>query len=149
MYSEKGRASQLDYDGYIKNDFEAYVLRTLMSNCQDFAKEKSAMEVLLDNLSYKGTSKVELLTSPKYYCELAGDGVEYTWKTMRKYHRSLSLLEMKNTKRKFEACVSSSILHMKRENNHDFQPNIEDTSWLTMNVITRMRVVLSQKPIKR
>ena len=58
------------------------------------------MEVLLDDLSRKGTPKVELLTSPKYHCELAGEGVEYTWGMMKKYHRSL-LLETKNMKRKF------------------------------------------------
>ena len=66
-------------------------------------------------MSHKGTPKVELLTSPKYHCELAGEGVEYTWGMMKKYYRSL-LLEMKNTKRKFEACVSASVLHVKREN---------------------------------
>ena len=69
LYSGKGRTSQLDCDGHVKKEFESYVLRTLISNCQDFAGEKSAMEVLLDDLSNKGTPKVELLSSPKYHCE--------------------------------------------------------------------------------
>ena len=107
--------SQLDCDGNIKKELESYVLCTLISNCWYFAGEKSAIEVILDDLSHKGTPKVELLTSPKYHCELAGEGVEYTWGMMKKYYRRL-LLEMKNTKRKFEACVSASVLHVKREN---------------------------------
>ena len=64
LYSEKGRTSQLDCDGNIKKEFESYVLRTLISNCQDVTGEKSAMEVLLDDLSHKGTPNEELAVGP-------------------------------------------------------------------------------------
>ncbi len=115
LYSEKGRANQLDGDGHIKKEFEAYVLRTLMSNCQDFVEEKSAMQVLLDDLSSTGSLKIELPISPKYHCELAGEGIEYTWGMLKKYYRSL-LLEMKNMKKKFKECVRQSALYIKQKN---------------------------------
>ena len=115
LYSEKGRANQLDGDGHIKKEVEAYILRTLMSNCWDFVEEKSAMQVLLDDLSSKGTSKIELPISPKYHCELDGGGIEYTWGMLKKYYRSL-LLEMKNMKKKFKECVRQSALYIKQKN---------------------------------
>ena len=60
-------------EGKIKPEFEKYILRTLMKNCVDFLEEESAMEVLLSTLSLKqqGRPSIQLLTSPKFYCELA------------------------------------------------------------------------------
>ncbi len=39
--------------------------------------------------------------SPKYHCELAGEGVEYVWAVMKKRYRSKAL-EDKNTKQNLE-----------------------------------------------
>lgn len=37
------------------------------------------MEYLFAKLSSKGTQSLKMLASPKYNCELAGEGVEYVW----------------------------------------------------------------------
>ena len=57
-----------------------------MMECADFKEEKLAMEVLLDGLSAKSSNNqsIKLLVSPKYHCELAGEGVKYAW-GMAKY----------------------------------------------------------------
>ena len=78
-YTLKGKANQMDGDQNILPEYRRFVLRHLMSQCADFKEEKSAMEVLLEDLSKKSLNnqKVELLVSPKYHCELDGEGVEY------------------------------------------------------------------------
>ena len=83
-----------------------------MSDCADLKEEKSAIEVLLLDLSKKSIDnhrKIELLVSPKYHCELAGEGVEYAWGMMKRYFRSLSL-DKKNTKGKFEKVVRETMV---------------------------------------
>ena len=88
------RQSQMNKEGKLKPEFICYSLRTLMSNCADFKEEKSAMEVLLQDISAKSHNnhqKIELLVSPKYHCGLAGEGVEYAWGMMKRYFQSVCL----------------------------------------------------------
>ena len=59
-------------------------------------------------LSEKGEPTLKMLTSPKYHCELAGEGVEFSWGFMKRHFRNLSLNE-KNTKEKFNKAVRSSV----------------------------------------
>ena len=115
LYSEKGQIDQLDEDGKVQEEFKPFVLRTLLSNCRDFKEEKSAMEVLIDKLSSKGTPSIELLTTPKYHCELVGEGIEYSWGMGKYYYRNLPL-EMKNSKSKFVESVRLSVTHISMEN---------------------------------
>ena len=109
-YSLKGTKNQMDDNGDILPQYRRFVLRTLMAECADFKEEKSAMEVLLEDLTTKSLNnqKVELLVSPKYHCELAGEGVEYVWAVMKKYYQSKPL-EEKNTKQKFEKVVREAV----------------------------------------
>ena len=70
----------MNEEGKLKPEFTFYSLCILMSNCADFKEEKSAMEMLLRELSTKSHNnhqKIKLLVSPKYYCELTGEGMEY------------------------------------------------------------------------
>ena len=113
MYSADGKSSQKDEFGKVKAEYEKYVLRTLMKKCLDFAGEQSAMEVLLSKLSEKaGDLEIRLLTSPKYHCELAGEGVEYVWGLTKRFYRSIKI-EEKRTKEKFQKMVRESILFVK------------------------------------
>ena len=75
------------------------------------------MEVLLDDLSTKShtNQKMKLLVSPKYHCELAGEGVEYAWGMMKQYFRSLSL-DKKNTKAKFDRVVRETVGYVSKKN---------------------------------
>ena len=108
LYSLKGKKKQLDDNGKLQKEFEQYSLRTLMSRCSDFANEKSAMEHLFMQLSEKGEQTLKMLTSPKYHCELAGEGVEYAWGFMKRHFRNLCLKE-KKTKEKFNKAVRDSV----------------------------------------
>ena len=47
-YSADGKSYHKDENGKVKEEFERYVLRTLVSKCLDFAGEQSAI-VLLEN----------------------------------------------------------------------------------------------------
>ena len=115
-YSLRGQKHQMDAEGKIKEEYSSFLLRTLMMNCADFKEEKSAMEVLLDDLSSKSLNnqKINLLVSPKYHCELAGEGVEYCWGLSKKYFRN-EALEKKNTKRKFEQVVRKAIEYVRKD----------------------------------
>ena len=62
------------------------------------------MEELLDELSTLQDQKLVLLTSPKYHCEIAGEGIELCWGLMKKIYRSIPL-EDKRQKVKFLTAV--------------------------------------------
>ena len=111
----------MDAEGNIKEEYHNFVLRTLMMNCADFKEEKSAMEVLLDELSLKSLNnqKINLLVSPKYHCELAGEGVEYCWGLSKKYFRNEGF-EKKNTKSKFEQVVRKAIEYVRKDHVEKF-----------------------------
>ncbi len=96
-YSYKGRKSQMDEDGKLKEDFTKYYLPTLMKRCSNFANDKSAMEHLFLQLSLKAEQTISMLTSPKYHCKVAGEGVEFVWMMMKRCFRSIPYKE-KDTK---------------------------------------------------
>ena len=52
--------------------------------------------------------------SPKYHCEIAGEGIEYAWGLAKKKFRHTKL-EDKNTKEKFNKAVKASINHVKQD----------------------------------
>ncbi len=100
----------MDEEGNILPQNRCFFLCSLMANCTDFKEVKSAMELLLQDLSIKSRNnqKVELLVSPKYQCELPGKGVECIWAVMKKFYHIKSL-EEKNTKKKFEKVVRDTV----------------------------------------
>ena len=70
---------------------------------------------VLRELSEKaGDSEIRLLTSPKYHCELAGEGVEYVWGLAKRFYRSVEIGE-KRTKEKFQKTVRESILFVRKD----------------------------------
>ena len=99
LYSLKGKQSQLEDNGKLKQEFHKYSLRTLMERCSDFANEKSAMEHLFFQLSQKAEPSLMMIISPKYHCEVAGEGIEFVWGMLKRRFRSFGLQD-KNTKTK-------------------------------------------------
>ena len=97
-----------DEFGTIKQEYLPYLLRELMANCSDFKNEKSAMEHLCEQLSSKGDNSISIVPTPKYHCELAGEGIEYGWGYSKKVYRSIPY-EEKNTREKFEEGVRYSL----------------------------------------
>ena len=49
-----------------------------------------------------------MLTSPKYHCKVAGEGIEFMWGMLKRRFRSIPLKE-KDTKQKFNKCVREGI----------------------------------------
>ena len=76
----------MDQDGKVLPEHRHFVLRSLMVDCTDFQHKKSAMELLIDDLNLKAANNqtLKIIVSPKYHCELAGDGIEYAWGLMKR-----------------------------------------------------------------
>ena len=82
-----------------------------MANCVDFEEE----ETLLQSIGTKMGVIVD--RTPKYHCELAGEGVEYSWGCAKNEYRRkpLSLKRKKETWRQtVRECLSREVLTTKR-----------------------------------
>jgi hypothetical protein len=101
-YVKDKRCEWLDKDGNGKQehmeDYNTYSLRYLLSECPDFKHEKSAMEKLRINPSPKNNRTFDILVSPKYHCELAGDGIECGWGYSKKTYRQYPLKDKRGQK---------------------------------------------------
>ena len=76
-----------------------------MTDCKE---EKLALAYLFEQLSTKGTNNIELLASPKYHPEIAGEGVEYGFGYAKKTYRLIPLEEKKG-KQNFDKAVRKSV----------------------------------------
>ena len=107
-----------DESGKLLGEYKPYFLRHSMAECADFENEKSAMAHLFDQLSSKGHCTIELLVSPKYHCEIAGEGIEFVWGLMKKNLRPLSL--KKKGKATFEKAIEESVRMVTKEHANKF-----------------------------
>ena len=55
-----------------------------------------------------------MVLSPKYHCEIAGEGVEYDWGLIKKAYRNIPL-EKKNTRDKFNQCFKQAVQSVSTE----------------------------------
>jgi len=112
QYVKDKRREWLDKDNNVKEEhmeaYKKYSLRYLLSECPDFKYEKSAMEKLCMDLSLQNNRKFDILVTPKYHCELAGDGIECGWGYSKKTYRRYPL-KAKRTKKQFEEKVKDSL----------------------------------------
>jgi hypothetical protein len=60
------------------------------------------------DLSLQNNRKFDILVTPKYHCELAGDGIECGWGYSKKTYRRYPL-KAKRTKKQFEEKVKDSL----------------------------------------
>ena len=111
-YVKYKRKHWLDQNGNIlpqfKSDAKKFLLTNLLSECLDFKYKKSAMQKLAEELSKRHQRKIELLISPKYHCELAGEGIEYGWGLFKKYYRRTEHVDKKG-RQKFTSCVKKCL----------------------------------------
>ena len=107
-YSRSGKKKEMDKDGKVMCDYKQYVLTDLMENCDDFKNQKNAIEELCEQLSLIGDPSIRILTSPKYHCEIAGEGIELNWGYCKKCYRNIPF-DKKNKKDKFVKHVKESI----------------------------------------
>jgi hypothetical protein len=94
---ERGWIDKANYSSYKvqHNKDDDFSLQWLMSKCPDFAEEQSAMEYLLARISAHNEFNVTILVTPKYHCELAGEGIEYSWGLAKRFFRKLPLARKK------------------------------------------------------
>jgi hypothetical protein len=77
-------------------------LKHLLGSCRDFQEEES----LLQTMGRKMGVLVD--RTPKCHCELAGEGIEYSWGCAKNYYRRLPLKE-KKSKETFKQSVRKSL----------------------------------------
>jgi len=111
-YVKDKKQKWLDPNGNVLPEFTAeakkFVLTNLLAECPDFKYEKSAMQKLAEDLSRRHQRKIDLLITPKYHCELAGEGIEYGWGFFKKdYHRTPHV--EKKGRDLFRSCVKKSL----------------------------------------
>ena len=56
----------------------------------------------------KDLPNISILITPKYHCEIAGEGIEYDWAITKKFYQNIPLPD-KVTKEKFHQCFRDSI----------------------------------------
>ncbi len=95
-FSEKGK---MDEYGHVICDTS---LDMLLSKCSDFLEEKSLLQLNLEKLG------ATCYHSPKFHCELAGEGIEYSWGNAKLAYRRVATKE-KNTVSKFHQRVKESL----------------------------------------
>ena len=82
-FSEKGKLNEMG------NRIDATCLPVLLSECADFIKEESLLQLNLRRLG------VTCMHSPKYHCEIAGEGIEYSWKNAKVKYRRIKVKDKK------------------------------------------------------
>jgi hypothetical protein len=78
---------------------ELMSLRHLMAKCPDFMEEETALQFLGSQLG------IEVMLTPKFHCEFAGEGIEYCWAHAKAKMRRTPIHEKKG-RNNFIALVS-------------------------------------------
>jgi hypothetical protein len=116
-YSIDGKAIWKDENGNVFAQYLPFCLRHLLLECPDFKNEVTALEDLAFRMCLP-TSNVEIMYTPKYHCEIAGEGIEYSWGLAKKKYRHLPLIQKKgiiNFKKSVKECVNFvTVDHVRR-----------------------------------
>jgi len=108
-YSKKGESKDVSEDtGELLHEFRKYSLTYLLSQCKDFKEQKTDLEQLCDEISCDIPNFVSVLFTPKFHCELAGEGIEYSWGASKRYYRRQPIT-MKRSSVNFERLMKDSI----------------------------------------
>ena len=84
-FSEKGKIDAMG------NRIGETNLPSLLSECTDFIEEESLLQL---NLRLLGVSCIHSPT--KYHCEIAGEGIEYSWGNAKVKYRRMRVRDKKN-----------------------------------------------------
>ena len=114
-YSKSGKTN-FDENGNLTPDGQLYSLNHLISNCVDFKEEKSDQEHICTEISSNHTH-ISVTFTPKFHCELAVEGIEYSWDVTKTlyhgipYHQKCSFKKFAGCVHQFLSKVSISIAH--------------------------------------
>jgi len=84
QFTEKGTKNAMG------NIMEETCLTALLPNCSDFIEEESLLQMNIRKLGAVCTH------SPKYHCELAGEGIEYSWGNAKMKYRRMKWSDKKD-----------------------------------------------------
>ena len=101
-YSKYGKKRDHDSNGKLTETGKTYSLHHILSNASDFATEKYDLEHLCTGLSISN-STITVTFTPKFHCEIASEGIYYSWGISKKYYRRIPY----NQNRSFQKFVSS------------------------------------------
>ena len=108
-YAKKGKEVDIGEDGELTEDGRKFSLEYLLNQCEDFINEKNDLEHLASELTIgRATNQISILFTPKFHCELAGEGVEYSWGASKRIYRKIPLSK-KRSYFKFERQVKKSL----------------------------------------
>jgi hypothetical protein len=110
-YSVNGKANQKDTDGNVLSEYLPFCMRHVLSECPDFKNKISAMEELVEKLSDENNT-VMIDVTPKFHCELAHQGIAYSW-GMSKRHYLRKPLEEKKGAANIRNSITASLDHVK------------------------------------
>ena len=117
-YSKNGKKNDYEHDKRtLKSTCEQYSLTHLLSKCTDFKEEKTDIDQMCEELSSKYDYSVNILFTPKFHCELAGEGIEYSWGASKRLYRREPLHKKRQSgefKRLVHECVSKVNINMVR-----------------------------------
>jgi hypothetical protein len=106
-YSLDGKDSWKDENGDILESYRPFCLCQFLSECPNFKNEKSALQYLVEAYNSSSAS-FEVLFSPKYHCEIAGEGIEYSWAFTKQVFQSIPY-KKKKTSDLFRKSVRESV----------------------------------------
>ena len=80
----------------------------LLDSSTDFSEEKTDLEQLCAEVSCLSASSSAILFTPKFYCELAGEGIEYLWGALKRIYRRHPITDKRSVVN-FERLVKESL----------------------------------------
>ena len=104
-FSDKGK---LDEFGNRKKETS---LDILLSQCSDFLNEESLLQLNIRKLG------CGVIHTPKYHCEMAGEGIEYSWGNAKMKYRSFKASEKRSKAQfleKVQFCLSREFLTIEK-----------------------------------
>ena len=104
QYSKNGKNDMDAESGALKDQSKQYSLLHLMSKCSDFTSHKLDTEELVSKVSFAHSYNSDIFFTPKFYCKLTGEGIEYDWGAS-KIIIGVSLSTQKRSVAKFENLV--------------------------------------------
>ena len=102
-YSREGRVEDHNENGKLTEEGKQFSLLFLLDNSPDFKAEMTDLEHLAKEVSTEHSNDFLILYSPKFHCELAGEGIEYSWGASKRLYRKKPLYQ----KRSFEKFIGS------------------------------------------
>ncbi len=77
-------------------------LQNLLAKCSDFIDQETLLQCTVRKLG------ASLDRSPKYHCEIAGEGIEYSWGNAKMRYRHIPF-EAKKSSEQFYSCVRNCL----------------------------------------